>query len=82
MANRKNFACGLYKTVDPDVTDAVGFKSLVAKLSGYAKFDLDTKISKLQFFHLLEESAVTETGEIKKEGEEGEEVDVPVTAFN
>lgn len=35
--------------------DALGFKLLVSKLSGFAKFDLDTKITKLQFFHLLEE---------------------------
>ena len=30
---------------------------LVSKLSGFAKFDLDTKITKKQFFHLIEESS-------------------------
>ena len=38
---------------------------LVQKLSGFAKFDLDTKITKLQFFHLLENLSmekVTEEG--------------------
>ena len=33
----------------------IGFKAVVAKISGFAKFDVDTKISKYQFFHLLEQ---------------------------
>lgn len=35
--------------------DQIGFKFFVQKLSGFAKFDLDTKITKLQFYHLIEE---------------------------
>ena len=46
-ANRKTFAIQAYKAVDTDVTDALGFKFLVNKLSGFAKFDLDTKITKV-----------------------------------
>ena len=33
------------------------------KLSGFAKFDLDTKITKLQFFHLLEDLGHDEVAE-------------------
>ena len=53
--------------------DAVGFKALVTKLSGFAKFEVDTKITKLQFFHLVEESA---TDVIEGEAAEGEEAPV------
>ena len=48
----------LYKQVDTDVTDALGCKFFVQKLSGFAKFDVDTKITRAQFFHLIEESAM------------------------
>ena len=43
--------------MDADVTDQLGFKFLVSKLSGFAKFDLDTKIAKVQFFHMIEEGS-------------------------
>jgi len=33
---------------------------MIVKLSGFAKFDLDTKVTKLQFFHLLEEMSQEE----------------------
>ena len=61
----------LYKSVDTDVTDQLGFKFLVSKLSGFAKFDLDTKITKVQFFHLIEESTRVK-GEAIEEGVEAE----------
>ena len=71
---RKTFAINLYKGVDADVTDQLGFKFFVQKLSGNAKFDVDTKITKVQFFHLLEECSMVE---VPEEGEiapvEGEE---------
>ena len=71
---RKTFAINLYKGVDTDVTDQLGFKFFVQKLSGNAKFDVDTKITKVQFFHLLEECSMIE---VPEEGEiapvEGEE---------
>ena len=71
---RKTFAMNLYKGVDPDVTDQLGFKFFIQKLSGNAKFDVDTKITKVQFFHLLEECSMVE---VPEEGEiapvEGEE---------
>ncbi len=35
--------------MDLDKSNAVGFKSIVAKLSGFAKFELDTKITLDQF---------------------------------
>jgi len=40
--------------------DQLGYKSMIVKLSGFAKFDLDTKVTKLQFFHLLEEMSQEE----------------------
>lgn len=47
---------------------------LVTKLSGFAKFDLDTKITKNQFFHLIEESSQVEgKAEEEEEPAEGEE---------
>ena len=71
---RKTFAVNLYKGADVDVTDQLGFKFFIQKLSGNAKFDLDTKITKVQFFHLLEEMScieVSDQGEIPvAEGEE------------
>ena len=47
----------------------MGYKFLVQKLSGFAKFDLDTKITKLQFFHLLEEASHDEIAEESQPGE-------------
>jgi len=43
--------------------ETVGYKFLVNKLSGFAKFDLDTKINKIQFYHLLEEMSQEEQNE-------------------
>ena len=64
----------MYKTADVDVTDQLGFKFFIAKLSGNAKFDLDTKVTKEQFYHLIEECSMVE---VPEEGElevvEGEE---------
>ena len=72
---RKTFAVTLYKGLDTDVTDQLGFKFFILKLSGNAKFDLDTKITKVQFYHLIEELSSIE---VQVEGEiavtEGEEL--------
>ena len=38
----------------------------MVKLSGFAKFDLDTKITKKQFFHLIEETSMIEQTEQPK----------------
>ena len=75
---RKTFALNLYKGADVDVTDQLGMKFFVQKLSGFGKFDLDTKLTKVQFFHLLEhlsqiEVPVEEGGEIQEPPVEGEE---------
>ena len=67
IEKRKTFAVKLYKGADIDVTDQLGFKFFVQKMSGNAKFDVDTKITKVHFFHLLEELStidVPEEGEI------------------
>ena len=32
--------------IDPERTNAVGYKGLVLKLSGFAKFELDTKLTR------------------------------------
>ena len=38
-----------YDAADPDKTNALTMKPLVAKLSGFAKFELDHKLTKDQF---------------------------------
>ncbi len=38
----------------------MGYKLLVSKLSGFAKFELDTKINRFQFFNLIEELSQVE----------------------
>ena len=46
----QNRAFGVYtQSMDADKTNALGYKSIVLKLSGFAKFDLDTKINRDQF---------------------------------
>ena len=46
-AKRQTFANNIFKgAAEGDVTE-LGFKLIVSKLSGFAKFDLDTKINKL-----------------------------------
>ena len=47
----------------------MGYKFIISKLSGFAKFDLDTKINRFQFFHLLEELSQVEISE--EEGSAG-----------
>ena len=41
--------------MDPDSVNSLGYKALVAKLSSFAKFEIDTKIDIHQFYKLLEE---------------------------
>ena len=38
---------------DPESTNALTMKPLVAKLSGFAKFELDHKLTKDQFVNLM-----------------------------
>eukprot|EP00356_Strombidium_inclinatum_P013743 CAMPEP_0170492990 /NCGR_PEP_ID=MMETSP0208-20121228/13196_1 /TAXON_ID=197538 /ORGANISM="Strombidium inclinatum, Strain S3" /LENGTH=121 /DNA_ID=CAMNT_0010768843 /DNA_START=227 /DNA_END=592 /DNA_ORIENTATION=+ len=60
LEKRKNFSYDLFAGVEgPDVTQ-LGYKLLVSKLSGFAKFELDTKINRFQFFNLLEELSQVE----------------------
>ena len=54
--------------IDVDKTNAVGYKSIVVKLSGFAKFELDTKITKDQFHQLVD-------GMCRKQGEGEQELD-------
>ena len=42
----QNRALSVYGSMDPDKSNALGYKSIILKLSGFAKFDLDTKISR------------------------------------
>ena len=42
---KKNRVLEIYKALDPDSSNAIGYKFLVNKLSGNAKFDLDTKLT-------------------------------------
>ena len=52
----------LLKYIDVDKSNAVGYKSIVVKLSGFAKFELDTKITREQFHQLVD-------GMCRKQGE-------------
>ena len=52
-AKKATRAYEIYKKLDPEATDAVSTKHMVAKLSGNAKFDVDTVMSKKQFYYLL-----------------------------
>ena len=47
---RKSEAALLYKSFDNSV---LGMKTMVLKMSGFAKFEVDHKLSQSQFFHLL-----------------------------
>ena len=42
-----------YDAADPDKTNAITMKPMVAKLSGFAKFELDYKVSKDQFAEMI-----------------------------
>ncbi len=54
MEKRRTFAYNVFKGGAGGETE-LGYKLLVSKLSGFAKFDLDTKINRFQFFHMIEE---------------------------
>lgn len=77
---RKTAAFDLYKVQDPNATNELSTKVIVQKLSGFAKFELDVKLTKLQFFGLIEEtcSKVVDAGPPigeELEGGEGEDVE-------
>jgi hypothetical protein len=40
--------------MDTDKTGTIGYKSIIVKISGFAKFDLDTKINKEHFYQIVE----------------------------
>ena len=51
----QNRALGVYtQSMDADKSNALGYKSIIVKLSGFAKFDLDTKINKDQFHQFVD----------------------------
>ena len=52
----------------------MGYKLLVTKLSGFAKFELDTKITRIQFYHLLEDAAMVPVAPESEEKQFNEEL--------
>ncbi len=40
--------------MDTEKTGSLGYKSIVLKLSGFAKFDLDTKINREHFYQIVD----------------------------
>ena len=42
-----------FKLIDPESTDAISTKTIVAKISGFAKFDVDLKLSCEKFCMLI-----------------------------
>ena len=73
---RRTRAVKIYKAVDPEGTNSVSYKTLVAKLSGFAKFDLDTKIDCYQFYKLLEAMGSEPVDDEEQRDEQAE--DAPV----
>ena len=43
----------VYRALDPESTDQIGTKAMIAKLSGNAKFDTDIKMNLKQFYFLI-----------------------------
>ena len=68
MVKLKNRALACFKLIDPDknvffifcslfnyiIMQGIGYKAIVQKLSGFAKFDLDTKMNSFMFFKYIE----------------------------
>ena len=52
-AVRINVIKECYDAADPDKTNALTMKPMVAKLSGFAKFEVDHKLSKDQFTDII-----------------------------
>mmetsp|Transcript_27333 Transcript_27333/g.24215 ORF Transcript_27333/g.24215 Transcript_27333/m.24215 type:complete len:227 (+) Transcript_27333:54-734(+) len=53
IAKRYTRSNKVYKALDLEGTDLIGTKGMIAKLSGNAKFDTDTKMSLKQFYYLI-----------------------------
>ena len=48
-----------YRTLDPEGTNVVGTKQLVARLSGFARFDVDLKLSRHDFTRFVMDFLLT-----------------------
>ena len=53
-AKRKTRMIEIWTIADPDKSNAIGMKSIVLKLSGFAKFELDTKLSRDHFCDVMD----------------------------
>ena len=49
IQRKRNFLANCFKQLDADGSKLVGYKLLVMRLSGFPKFDLDTKLNSEQF---------------------------------
>ena len=65
MQNRALLLFSQY--MDTDKTGSIGYKSIVMKLSGFAKFDLDTKINREHFYQIVEGMSRTTQDELDEE---------------
>ena len=52
-AERRTRVLSCYKSADPEGTGALSTKAMVAKLSGFAKFEVDLKLNSDQFASLV-----------------------------
>ena len=52
-ATRKTRMQACYKLIDPESTNAVSTKVVIAKISGFAKFDVDLKLNSEKFCSLV-----------------------------
>ena len=43
-----------WRTIDPEKSNAIGMEALVAKLSGFAKFEVKTKLNQKNFEAIIQ----------------------------
>ena len=43
-----------WKTIDPEKSNAIGMEAIVAKLSGFAKFEVKTKLNQKNFEAIIQ----------------------------
>mmetsp|Transcript_32308 Transcript_32308/g.42784 ORF Transcript_32308/g.42784 Transcript_32308/m.42784 type:complete len:158 (-) Transcript_32308:120-593(-) len=66
-SQRKTRMMELYKQADPEASNALSTKAMVAKLSGFAKFDVDMKMSCEHMVQLVNNLATAESGSFSEE---------------
>merc|ERR1712156_499881 len=66
-AQRRTRMIELYKAADPEGTNALSTKAMVAKISGFAKFEVDMKLNCDQMVQLITTLSSPEGGALSEE---------------